>query len=71
MSSKQIPPPPPLTAHERAPKRTTSVPAARVHTPDTRFSPGVITRSHTERDEKLRTRDFARMMATTRYGTSR
>lgn len=71
MSSKPIPPPPPLTAHQRAPKRSTSVPATRTYTPDTRFRLGVITRSHTERDDKLTTRDFRRMMSTTHYGTSR
>lgn len=68
MSSKPIPPPPPLTAHQRAAKRTTSVPAARTYTPDTRFTPGVITRTHTERDDKLSTRDFERMVRQSRYG---
>lgn len=71
MSSKMIPPPPAKTAHQNAPVRTVSVPAARVPFSDPRFKPGVITRSHTEADARLTTRDFKRMMSTTRYGTSR
>lgn len=72
MSSKMIPPPPPVAkVHTFRPTdrtRTQAVPAARKVIPDTRFKSGVITRSHTERDENLRTQDFARMMRQDRYG---